>query len=921
MSAHIEDDPDAAASRRHAIDAALLRGAVMLTPHPRLARAEHAVFDAARHAQGARLWQPAVVLPWRAWIASLWRDALVAGTESRVLLNDLQQNALWEQVIEGGVAETLRSSASLARMCAGATSLLGAYDLKNAFGRGSVGMATEMAGMGTPDADTFARWWIAFEARCSDRGFLPASHAEIALAEHLRMGHIAPSIEYLLHGFDALTPAQQHLLNALEAVGAKVSHTAFPQRADVAPMLAACDSPADEYERCGVWARHALERAGARVAIVVPDLQECRPVLERALRTAIAPELSDVTASAADAPYEFSTGRPLSALPLIEDALRLLRWCAGEISVDEAGAILRSRCFTFTATPERGAELDAFVLRDRPALRALVSMSRVAGWIERSDATTATALRTLVSAARNMDQRSGTHAFFADTARSLLRAAGWPGTSLDSAEHQAVDRWNELLDRVASLDALGLRVTFTAFLSRLTEAAEDTTFAPENTGSPLQVTTVAEAIGRDAEALWFLHADERTWPARQRPHPMLPLALQHALHMPGADLREEEQAARRQLGHLVSSTASAIFSYARTTGEMAQRPSPLVLALGITTMPSANVVDHDNEEGLLELVEDVAPLPPLPEGVVAGGVGVLSTQALCGFRAFAEKRLFSRELEVSAAGLTAGDRGEQVHSVLEAFWKEAKDQARLKTMSANRDGDGVSERDHLLRTCIDVVIPTKETEAWEASYLEVQRQRLFLLLKAWLDFEATRPPFTVNALEKTIHDAAVGPLRLELRVDRIDTVTTGGEEAALLIDYKTGSAVHRKTEWMGERPTEPQLPVYAIAGGLGNVQGIAFGAVKVGRLGNRFEGLADDPKMLSARATAGADFYLQLETWEADLTQLATDFAEGRADVAPKEYPKTCDYCGQRMLCRLDAATLLDVEDMDDEDDEDGLPW
>ncbi len=886
----------------------------MLTPHPRLARAESAAFDAARHAEGVRVWQPANVLPWRAWTASLWRDVLVNGVDTRILLNDLQERALWEEVVREDAADTLRSTSSLARLCAGAANLLGAFDLRGDFGRGVYHRSSDAS-----DTDIFARWWFRFEARCTADGFLPTGHIDTALATHVRNGQIAPQAEYLLHGFDTLTPAQQSLMDALEAAGARIHRTSSQPRESTETTLMTCASPDEELAHCATWARRALEQPQARVSIVVPDLDTCRPVLERALRAAVAPELADVTTVEHSAPFEFSTGRPLAVLAVVEDALRLLRWCVDEVSVDDAGAVLRSRFLSFAPTPDRGAELDAFILRDKPALRAVVSMSRVAIWLEKAEPSAATVLRTVVAVARNLDKGRANHAVFADGSRALLRAAGWPGQSLSSDEHQAADRWDETLDRVASLDALGHKVTFAEFVAKLADATQDTVFAPENQDAPLQVTTVAEAVGRDVDALWFLHADERTWPPRLRSHPLLPLALQRALGMPGADSREDELASQRQLTRLLQGTRSAVFSYARTASENTQRPAPLVWAIeGITSA----VADSDSlpeESVLLESVEDVAPLPSLPEGVLTGGVSVLSAQAECGFRAFAEKRLFSRELLVNGAGLTPGERGDHVHSVLEAFWTKVRDQEQLKRMFANRDSEGVSERDRLLVQCIDDVLRSRPDEAWEAAYLDVQQKRLKQLLTAWLDFEATRPPFRVEHIEEEIGDAAVGPLKLKLRVDRVDRVTVGGEEAAVLIDYKTGSAIHTKAEWMGERLSQPQLPVYAIASGIPHVKGVAFGAVKVGKLGNRLEGLADDPKMLSTRATASVDFDLQLETWRTDVTKLATDFANGVADVDPKEYPKTCDQCGQRMLCRLDVATLLDLDDMDEDDEE--LPW
>lgn len=46
------------------------------------------------------------------------------------------------------------------------------------------------------------------------------------------------------------------------------------------------------------------------------------------------------------------------------------------------------------------------------------------------------------------------------------------------------------------------------------------------------------------------------------------------------------------------------------------------------------------------------------------------------------------------------------------------------------------------------------------------------------------------------------------------------------------------------------------------------------------------------------------EQWRAILTSLAEEFHGGRAVTAPKDYPKTCRYCDQRLLCRLDLSQL-----------------
>ncbi|HEX9199949.1 MAG TPA: hypothetical protein VF865_10355, partial [Acidobacteriaceae bacterium] len=48
----------------------------------------------------------------------------------------------------------------------------------------------------------------------------------------------------------------------------------------------------------------------------------------------------------------------------------------------------------------------------------------------------------------------------------------------------------------------------------------------------------------------------------------------------------------------------------------------------------------------------------------------------------------------------------------------------------------------------------------------------------------------------------------------------------------------------------------------------------------------------------------QIDNWRTVLTQLAENFYAGDARVAPKQYPSTCRYCDQRLLCRLDLSTL-----------------
>jgi hypothetical protein len=51
-----------------------------------------------------------------------------------------------------------------------------------------------------------------------------------------------------------------------------------------------------------------------------------------------------------------------------------------------------------------------------------------------------------------------------------------------------------------------------------------------------------------------------------------------------------------------------------------------------------------------------------------------------------------------------------------------------------------------------------------------------------------------------------------------------------------------------------------------------------------------------------------VDDWRITLDALAQDFADGRAEVDPKHYPQTCEHCRQRLLCRVNPATLRQPE-------------
>jgi RecB family exonuclease len=187
----------------------------------------------------------------------------------------------------------------------------------------------------------------------------------------------------------------------------------------------------------------------------------------------------------------------------------------------------------------------------------------------------------------------------------------------------------------------------------------------------------------------------------------------------------------------------------------------------------------------------------------------------------------------------------------------------------------------------------------DGRFAELERERLALTALAWLEIDRARAPFTVEQREEKMA-LATGGLELQGRIDRLDRLAGGG---VAIIDYKTGSP--SVSGWLGERPDDPQLPLYALAAG-DEVQAIAFARLKAGKLG--FLGLARQEGLLPGVSTVDGDRTAKkhaaswqelIEGWRETTARLAGAFAAGEAQVDPKRPFATCERCDLASLCRV----------------------
>ncbi|HEY6375628.1 MAG TPA: hypothetical protein VIX90_08900, partial [Edaphobacter sp.] len=474
---------------------ALERGATVVTGNQRAARGLRQAVDRRNRAEGLVNWRPPAVMAWNTWTAGLWRGLVVEGRVSEIVLNRTQEHAVWKLILESEEElATLRSVESLAEMAMEAWRLLCAYNGERRLQSAAV----------SDDSRAFRRWARTFERLCGSERFLAQAQLEGALRRAVENGWVSDlGGEIVLVGFDRLTPAQMGLVEVLRGVGVVVEEMQLAAAAVSRTLVAAGDAR-EELSVSARWVRGVLEeRPGARVAVVVPGLEERRAEIDRVFREVLAPELEDIAAREDGAPYEFSVGRVLASTPMVAVALDLLRWAGGALPLERVSGLLLSPYFAMVEE-ERGARaaFDAFELRKARMLRPEISLDWLIVQMARARRRGVLTgllgrLRAMrvVAATRLAGDVERTHAEWTVRMGELLDAAGWGAREEDSVAFQTRRKWESALDELVTADFDGVKVGFGRALEELEWIARHTMFAPESRDAPVQVMGPLEAAG------------------------------------------------------------------------------------------------------------------------------------------------------------------------------------------------------------------------------------------------------------------------------------------------------------------------------------------------------------------------------------------------------------------------------------------
>lgn len=871
------------------IERAFASDTPIIAANARASRWLHWEYALLQRRMGRQAWTTPPISDWDTWLRDQWQTRFLATPDSPLLLTSLQERSIWISM-QREDADLVVSPDGIAALAESAYSLLSAYE---AHGERKHTWTKE-------DAERFRHWALNFDRECTLRGWMPRAALERTLASAFKKSGL-PN-EMLLVGFDRVTPAQNSLLSKLKNIGVQIRFAAsevIPLRTE---FVRALDIHA-EIATCARWTRVMLEtNSAARIGILVPDLATTRAELERTFRRVLMPESDNIYFSG-PMPFEFSLGQPLAQIPIVSAALSLLRWLHKPLEESELSSLLLSGFITKDAAERLTlARLDAKD-RDSGALSPEISLEHFLNIGRGSRAAALVNLentRKLTEANRISDEIRPPSRW-TDIAQLVLREAGWPGgAGRGSVQFQAMRRWERVLDDLALLDFDGRRISYRDFLRELESHARETIFSPESQGAPVQIMGALEASGQQFDAVWFLAADDANWPPRGRPHPLLPNDVQRGYSMPFADPGNDLDLAHTITERIFQSAQSVVFSHALRNKDGELRPSPL-LPRNAAWRDETSAGDEPQEPSV-ETIEEESAQIPWPTDCSPVGSEALKQQAACPFRAFATKRLRAEPLNRREWGLSAMERGTLLHSALEKIWSPST--GALHSLADLHDAISEGRLADILTAAIThafaEVQHRADADPWMQAYLESEKRRLYLRLTDWMKKEADRVPFTVVACEKKLEHVKVGKLKLKLRADRIDQVEDSG---SLLIDYKSGDVSPK--DWALPRPNEPQLPLYAVFGGVDNVCGALFARIRAGKKMG-FAGAVEDARSQlfpdeSAHSQLVRHPYTpeMRDAWKDALLDLSEDFLRGEAIVDPKEGPETCKCCSLPGLCRL----------------------
>jgi ATP-dependent helicase/nuclease subunit B len=839
-----------------------------------------ALFDAAERAHrdvGRDIWPTPRVRDFASWLREQYRQRQLSNADSPRVLSDTEERELWRGVIDTAeLGRDFLDPAGAARAARHARRTLSDYGIP----------LRALGGGGSEEVQAFLAWNRAFEEQCRALGCISA--------DTLLTGMAAPENPVTWIESPVWRPAARQWL-------LRHGRMLTPQAAVSNAAQLQAPSPAAELAAIAEWARLNLRAdPGFRAWVCVPDLARRRAEVIDALDAALAPERFDLRSPWGAAPYAVAGGTPLADYAPVRVALEVLAAGIGTLPFARFSALLRAPDLQANHAEASAAALLDVALRSRASSEADMD-----AWLElaervarREEIGAVPSVLRLQASRRALEAIRGTHRLstWVSVWISALEAGPWALRSRwSSIEYQAAEAFRELLATLATADALLGTHSRESAQRVLRRAARDTAFQVQTGVAAVWVSGQLLDPWLTYDGLWVGGCDAAQWPPPVAPVALIPIGIQRQYGVIAASAESQLAAAVDLQSRWQKRAGQCVFSFADAPdGKSA--PSPLLpknaapLFAAMPPAPQPHWLRLFEAAPAVECFLDERAPPFSASHERTRGISTLRAQSRCAFRGFAETRLDAHRLEQLVPGFNERERGELVHHALEHVWSVLRGSMELQSLSL--------EAQHRLldqaasRAIAKVCKKRDPGPRWRRR----EHVRLQNLLGKWLDIERARAPFVVEALEQDATHVRLAELNFKVRVDRVDRLADG---ARVLLDYKTGAA---SIDWRGERPDNPQLPVYALAHPQSLVA-VAYAKVNAGEPAFVAESERRDlfkPGGRISTLEGMASLAELVSAWSGRAERIAAQFATGRAEVAPTL--KACKSCELQGLCRVPAA-------------------
>jgi probable DNA repair protein len=874
----------------------LRAGHTVLAPNAELARALFEAVERTHRDQGGRCWPTPRVQDFSSWLRAQHARrqlpepgadrALGSGAAALRALNEVEEQELWRRVVaESELAAHFLEPAGAAAAARRARRIMAEYGIPVA----------ALAAHASDEANALAEWIARFDAKCRALGCIGSDSLLASFAASpepiawIESPHWTPLARRWLtqHARGQVAPRQA------AAAACRIVHAANPDL-ELAAM-------AD-------WSLRRLQADSSfRAWLCVPDLSARRAEVGDAFDATLAPQRYDLPVVRGRAAYAMAGGPALAELSPVRAALEFLQVAVGTVSFARFSALLRAPEYQATAADmARAAALDLALRRVAPSELPLSDWLALASEHARGlSADPPAALGHLELALTRLTELRGQQlpSRWVRVWAQAFEAGPWVHRQRwSSDEYQAAERLRELWSTLAAADHVLGSQSRQAVDRLLMTAARDTPFQAQTGIPPIWISGTVMDPWLGYDALWIAGVSEERWPAPAAPVPLLPIVLQREFGVPTASPEMQIQAARDLQTRWRARAPAVVFSFAAANATRSAVASPLLPspAESPETFGDGRPASQPHwlrarrtVPSLERIVDERGPRFAPPERT--RGVDSLRTQSLCAFRGFATTRLRSEELRMPMPGFSPAERGELVHGALQTVWNALGSSAALASIEPEALTALVTAA---VAAALASVCRVRDPGLrWQLR----EQVRLRALVEQWLDLERRRLPFAIERLESDRVVARYAGLEFNCRVDRVDRLEDG---ARIVIDYKTGLLA---ADWRGERPLNPQLPIYALLNPQ-DLVAVAYGQVNIGQCRFVAESERDalfGPKSKATPLEDCRDFTELLRLWAQRVERLAQNLRDGDAQVAP--LAQACSTCHLQGLCRI-ATTPSDAE-------------